>query len=137
MIRPQSPASMVASSPPAARDHGAERTWLIAAERAAGAGHFTTHALRRLDAGQAAYGDRWATLGLHRLVHELLEEAADLGAWGVLALEALERDAASLSDTQRRRLEGLLHAAIVAGARAHRELERALGFRPDGSGDAA
>lgn len=109
---------------PAARNTQAERAWLLSAAGAAGAQHYATHALRRLTAGQATYGDRWTSLGLDRLVLELLEEAADLGAWGVLALQALDADPA-LSEAVGPAIATRLHEAITAGARAHRELELA------------
>ncbi|MGH3049136.1 MAG: hypothetical protein ACRDLK_03180, partial [Gaiellaceae bacterium] len=75
-----------------ARDEGRERLWLARAERAAGASEFAGRAALRLALGDLAYGHRWAELGLDRLITEVAEEAADLGAWGVLALQALERD---------------------------------------------
>lgn len=108
----------------ALRDHRAERAWLIEAERAGGASAFAGQTLLRLDAGETAYGDRWAKLSLGRLIDELAEEAADLGAWGVLALQALRRHEFR-DEPAAAALATRLHGAIVAGARAHRDLELA------------
>lgn len=108
----------------ATRHHALEKTWLRRAEIDAGAASFAAHAIARLDAGASVYGERWAELGVERLITELAEEAADLGAWGVLALQALELKQA-LSAAARAAIASRVHAAILAGGRAHRELERA------------
>jgi hypothetical protein len=106
------------------RDESREATWLARAEHEAGCSGFAEHATSRLVAGAAAYADRWAELGLPRLLLELSEEAADLGSWGVLALQALERDGA-LDASTHVRLAARLERVIASGARAHRELGRA------------
>jgi hypothetical protein len=115
---------MNAVDEPSTRDLATERDCLQRAELKAGRSGFAEHAVNRLAAGAATYGDRWATLGVARLLIELTEEAADLGAWGVLALQALERDD-TLPRTSRARLGARLERAIACGARAHRELQRA------------
>jgi hypothetical protein len=107
-----------------ARDVRKEKGWLHQAELAAGASGFVDHALERLDAGDGLYGDRWTQLGLQALVGELLEEAADLGSWGVLALEALEQEQ-GFEDAERDFIETTLRAAILWGAYSHQALELA------------
>lgn len=106
------------------RNLSKEKTWLKRAELDAGAASFAAHTIARLEAGGDAYGERWAELGLERLISELGEEAADLGGWGVLALQALDLDHA-VGATRRASIGTRLHAAILAGARAHRQLELA------------
>lgn len=104
------------------RDESRERFWLERAELGAGRSGFAAHALMRLAAGEDAYGYRWRDTPLDELLAELTEEAADLGAWGVLARQALEHQTwASDGDRIARRL----HAAIHCGAQAHLELVRA------------
>jgi hypothetical protein len=103
------------------RDVAREGAWLQRAEQRAGLSAFAEHAARRLAAGETAYGDRWVGLGLERLLRELREEAADLGAWGVLALQALDR-APSVPGPTRERLARSIYTAIVWGAHAHRAL---------------
>lgn len=102
------------------RDPRAEQRWLVVAELSAGQSGFTRHALMRLDAGQQAYGEGWTARPVDELLGELAEEAADLGAWGVLALQALELG--RLDRTVRARIADLLRDAILAGAQAHRAL---------------
>lgn len=101
-----------------------EYCWLEGAEAVAGRSGFAEHARNRLAAGELAYGNRWAELELADLLVELCEEAADLGAWGVLALQALDLDR-TLSELGRPTIAARLHGAILTGARAHHELERA------------
>lgn len=103
------------------RDKRAERRWLLIAELHAGQSGFARHALARLAAGQLAYGDQWATRAPDELLRELTEEAADVGAWGVLALQALERDH-NLDAHTRRRVCRDLEATLLDGARAHEAL---------------
>lgn len=101
----------------ASRNRRAERLWLERAELEAGRSGFAEHALMRLDAGEQTYGDSWAERMVDELLGELTEEAADLGAWGVLALQALW---ASATDTRRaHRITEQLEAAIASGAGAH------------------
>jgi len=74
------------------RDRRYEAAFLAVAARAhgqAGAG-WARHAAVRLEAGEDAYGERWTTLGTEALLDELAEGAADLGAWGALARQALD-----------------------------------------------
>jgi len=74
------------------RDRRFEAGFLAVAARAhgqAGAG-WVRHARVRLEAGEESYGERWTTLGTEALLDELAEEAADLGAWGALARQALD-----------------------------------------------
>jgi len=115
---------------PAARDPESERHWLENAELLAGPSGFVEHVTRRLALGGSAYGNRWTELGLRRLLVELSEEAADLGAWGVLALQALEREPAADNDAIAR----MVQRAILAGARAHVALTHALQFVSAGEG---
>jgi hypothetical protein len=117
----------------AIRDPAGERVWLERAELEAGASGFAEHALRRLAAGQELYGDRWAQLGVDRLVGEMLEEAADLGSWGVLALEALEHEP-DLDGPQGELIATTLRAAILWGAFAHHALKLARGHLEDSRG---
>ncbi len=115
------------------RDPKREDDWLSLAELRAGRSGFTEHALMRLAAGERAYGDRWAARTVDELLGELTEEAADLGAWGVLALQALSaKDAAG--GRRSRRVAEQLEAAITCGAEAHSLLiqaRRALAERDE------
>lgn len=106
------------------RDRERERSWLEHAELAGGRSGFVEHALGRLSAGDSAYGDRWAQLDVDQLLIELAEEAADLGSWGVLALQALDCDQ-GLSAATRGQLATRLERTLALGARAHHELARA------------
>jgi hypothetical protein len=105
------------------RDGFRERRLLAAAAR----GHepFVRHAEARLEAGQEPFGDSWAWFGMPRHLRELLEEAADLGAWAVLADQALDRDP-HLSHLHREQLRAVLAIAARRGAQAHEALTRAL-----------
>jgi len=113
-----------------ARDRARERAFLAAAARPHGpAGACWALCARgRLEAGQAAYGDRWATVGLSRLLEELAEEAADLGAWAALAEQALDFE--DLDPSTAVEVHRALEAATRAGADAYAALlplRRALG----------
>ncbi len=105
-----------------ARDRRLEAGFLAVAARAhaqAGAG-WARHAAVRLEAGEDTYGERWTTLGIEALVDELAEEAADLGAWGALARQALDLepvDAAILH-----RVAAALDRAAEAGAATYAAL---------------
>jgi hypothetical protein len=106
------------------RDH--DREWAFLASTGRGSdGAFFRQATSRLDAGQDQYGDRWASVGVRRLLAEMLEEAADLGGWGALALQALDRDP-SLTHEQRQRVGAALHLAARRGAEAHSAVRSAL-----------
>lgn len=102
------------------RDLGLERVFLDAAELGSETRGFADHARRRLHAGERAYAGRWANVGWDQLVHELTEEAADLGAWAVLALQTIERDVPE----QARDATRLLEVIARAGAEAHGAAER-------------
>ncbi len=122
---------------PAPRQEARELLWLELAELDAGASGFAEHAIRRLAEGERLYGSHWAELGLERLVDELLEEAADLGAWGVLALqalEALELHEPNLDGPRGELIATALRAAILWGAFGHRALTIARGHLEDGRG---
>lgn len=104
------------------RDLRYEAGFLAVAARAHGQGGagWARHARVRLEAGEEAYGEQWSTLGIDRLVDELAEEAADLGAWGALARQALDLepvDAATLH-----RVAAALDRAATAGAAAYTAL---------------
>lgn len=118
--------------PQVRRDETQEAAWLALAETKAGRSGFARHVTARLLAGESAFGNRWAGLGLARLLVELTEEAADLGSWGVLALQALELE--ELPGETRERLGRLIEQTIALGASAHRGLVQArleLTRRPD------
>ena len=105
------------------RDPDRERAFL--AEAARGHQPFVDHALARLDAGDELYGDSWVWIGMRRHLAELLEEAADLGAWAVLAHQALDHEP-RLSAVDRQRVAGAVAAAARHGARAHAALTAAV-----------
>jgi hypothetical protein len=107
-----------------ARDSFRERRLLADAAR----GHhaFVAQAKARLEAGEELYGDSWAWIGIRRHLAELLEEAADLGAWAALADQALDTDP-RLSDQHRERIRAILAVAARCGAQAHQALTAALG----------
>ncbi|PZS12462.1 MAG: hypothetical protein DLM64_04870 [Solirubrobacterales bacterium] len=117
---------MAAARQPLSRNLTLEHERLAGAEQQAGESGFAAHAERRLEAGERAYGHRWAQVGLPELLAELLEEAADLGAWGVLALQELEADA-TLRAADRDLIEVGLNAALMWGAFAHKALVIASG----------
>jgi hypothetical protein len=112
------------------RDPDRERAFL--AEAARGHQSFVDDALSRLDAGEPLFGDSWAWIGIRRHLAELLEEASDIGAWAVLAYQALDHEP-NLSDVDRHRVAGAVAAAAAHGARAHAVLSTAalaLGAAP-------
>lgn len=98
------------------RDLDLEAAFLDAAELGIQAEGFADHARRRLQAGERAYAGRWAGVGWHQFAHELTEEAADLGAWAVLALQTIERD---VPEHARADAALLLDCIARAGAEAH------------------
>jgi hypothetical protein len=100
-----------------------ERAFLTEAAR--GHAPFIAEAQARLEAGEELYGDSWAWIGIRRHLAELLEEAADLGAWAVLADQALDRDH-ELSDLHRQQISAVLAVAARCGAQAHQALTTAL-----------
>ena len=105
------------------RDLDRERQFLTDAAR----GHepFVRHATSRLDAGEELYGDSWAWIGVRKHLAELLEEAADLGSWAVLADQALDLDP-GLSDVDRGRIRAALRLTARSGAQAHTALTGVL-----------
>jgi hypothetical protein len=114
---------MTDRKPSMRRDEARERLWLEDAVANLGTADtkFVEHALRRLAVGQELYGDRWAGLGFERLLSELEEEAADIGAWGVLALQAVQTDP-NVSDVMRDHIWLLVHVAIALGAYSYQAL---------------
>ena len=106
---------MTLSSKQLQRDRAFERSRLILAELEAGQSGFTRHALMRLEAGDRTYGDQWAARSVDELLGELTQEAADIGAWGVSALEQLREDN-SAGDGRTQRVGG--------AARGHDRLRR-------------
>jgi hypothetical protein len=104
------------------RNHDREHTFLAAAAR--GHAPFVAHAQARLEAGDEPFGDSWAWIGIGRHLSELLEEAADLGAWAALADEALDLE--RLTDRQRQQVRAVLALAARRGAEAHQSLTAAL-----------
>lgn len=101
------------------RDPARERRFI---EQVAG-GHveLVEQVTERLEAGEALYGDRWATVGICRLLRELQEEAADLVAWGALAEQALDLEA-EVDKQGARHLRAVLIAVAERGAVAYRLL---------------
>jgi hypothetical protein len=115
----------------AARNRYVERRWLEDAAAVVPSG-FVQHARERLEMGEALYGDRWASAGIRQLLAELRTEAADLGAWSALTLQALD----DLGDDERAALVVQLRAVARAGAEAYAALEtanRLLDAAEDGS----
>jgi hypothetical protein len=101
------------------RDRGFERAMLelaaVAAPVPAGGSPFVAHAVDRLELGDREYGESWARRPLAELLNELLEEAADLGAWAVLTLQSL----GGLDPARYTAVEAAVLDAARAGARAH------------------
>jgi hypothetical protein len=85
---------------------------------------FAQHAAARLAAGEEPFGDSWAWIGIGRHLLELLEEAADVGAWATLAEQALDRE--PLSDVDRQRIGAVLQLVARCGAQAHEALTGAM-----------
>jgi len=100
------------------RDRAIEVAFIEAAAR--GERAFIEHVAARLEAGQELYGDQWRGRGVAELVGELLEEAADVGAWSALTLQAVDLE--PLADADRLRLGALLTVAVQHAAGAHAAL---------------
>jgi hypothetical protein len=98
------------------------------AESEAGESGFAAHALCRLAAGEEISSDRSAELHLVRLINELAESAADLGSWGVLSLQALEREIDK--GARRELIESALRASILFGALSYKALMLARDHLP-------
>lgn len=114
------------------RDLHREHLWLENAAR----GHtaFVEHAEARLAAGDEPYGDSWMWIGLRRHVAELLEEAADLGAWSALARQVVDRET-TLDDVHRQQIGAPLELTARHGAAAHEALTRAAQLLDSRKGD--
>jgi hypothetical protein len=117
------------------RDPERELAWLESATADLGeaGAAFVEHARRRLSLGEEAYGDAWAGRTVEQLVDEMVEETLDVGAWGVLALQALELDT-TITSMNRTHVATVIHAAVAIAARSHQALtiaRRAV----DGQGD--
>jgi hypothetical protein len=114
---------MTSGHPTPARQAAREQRFL--ADAARGHAPFVAHAQARLEGGEELYGDSWAWIGIRRHLTELLEEAADLGAWATLADQALDRDS-EVSDQHREQIRAVLAVAARRGAQAHQALSAAL-----------
>jgi hypothetical protein len=106
----------------AERDQRREARFLGDAAR----GHdpFVVQAQARLAAGEEIFGQSWAWIGIRKHLTELLEEAADIGSWAVLAVQALDRE--QLADAERDRIRAVLELAARRGAQAHAALTAGL-----------
>lgn len=89
-----------------------------------GAGGWAEHVHTRLAAGQEIHGDRWAERPLTALLYEILEEAADIGAWAALAEQRL--DAADFDDDAKAMVRSCLSDAVGSGSWAHWYITLAL-----------
>lgn len=109
---------------PPARDQAFERGLLAEGQKWAGLGSLAWDAqvLARLEAMNARYGDRWISLPVNTLVHELRREGEDLGGWGVLL--AQHPAVAAMSDGQRVQILLRLQAIASLGARVEHELRQ-------------
>lgn len=80
-------------------------------------GGWASHVTTRLDRVVTEYGDRALRRRLLVLLDELSEESADIGAWAVIAHQALEhRD--DLEEDERELIGQALSDAALAGAHA-------------------
>jgi hypothetical protein len=132
----------VASRAPGASDHDAaaplgrsearERALLTVAELQAGESGFVAHAARRLIDRERVSDDQGTVHDLDRMLRELSDASADMGAWAVLALLALEQQP-ELDGARRQLIATALRAAVLWGACAHRAIEIA-GKHVDGQG---
>ena len=102
-----------------ARDLDREQRFLT--DLARGHDGFVRHATARLAAGEDLYSDSWAWIGVRKHLGKLLEEAADLGSWAVLADQAADVDP-RLSDVDRERVRAVLALVARLGAQAHEAL---------------
>jgi hypothetical protein len=107
----------------AARDTQREHAFL--AEAARGHDRFVAQCEARLAASEDRFGSSWAWIGIGRHLTELLEEAADLGSWAVLADQALDHDQ-TLSDLHKEQIRAVLVVTSRRGAQAHELLSQAL-----------
>lgn len=113
------------------RDPAREASFLRDAARRTDSGEmFVAHATRRLEIGQARFGDRWANLTLLEYVRELTEEGADLGAWSALAGQVASH--ARSGPEVMHHLELIAHAGAMAHAAAQ-SLARLLNANPLGT----
>lgn len=86
---------------------------------------FESHVTRRLVQGSREYGDRSYERPLSDLLIEILEEAADIAAWGAIAATVLARSE-NLDDTRRRAIAHALESAEHHAAAAWRCVTDAL-----------
>lgn len=105
------------------RDPGRELALLRDAVADLGVGDlaFVDHALQRLTDEHDLDDDALAQLGFEPLLSALEDRAADIGACGVLALEALDAEP-GLSDTMRDHLGSVVHVAIALGAYSYQAM---------------
>ncbi len=78
----------------------------------------------RVDRFGHEHGDRWATTPTRQLLHELGEEALDLGGWSVLALQRASTDPDVPADVLVE-LGDLLQQIAALGAHADHLVHRA------------
>lgn len=100
------------------RDLDLEQRWLIEAAEGDTSG-WAAHATERLEQGEREYGS-WVGRTVGGLIEEAAEEAADLGGWGALVLQALE--GLELDVRDRQLAEALLTVAATHAAKAHANL---------------
>jgi hypothetical protein len=98
----------------ASRDRRLELAELVRVEIALGAAGYADPVLERLEVGEELYGPEWASRSWHDLCREMAEEAADIGSWGVLALQAPPPHSQTVA--------AALVCAIRCGAGAHHEI---------------
>lgn len=79
-------------------------------------GAFIDHGHDRLAEGESKFGDQWTRLTLEEFARELLEEAADLGAWAALAEQKLDSE---IPVSHRATVRMLLIRVARHGAGAH------------------
>jgi hypothetical protein len=113
----------------AGRDHGEaiprrnavwEQHWLASAEQVAGESGFADRAGTRLEIGQDIHGDQWVQLDIADLLPWMRDKAADLGAFGTLALQCLID--MRLDEREEGPLVAKLEQAILEAAYAHRAI---------------
>lgn len=105
------------------RDPGRELALLRDAVADLGAGDlaFVDHALQRLTDEHDLDDDALAQLGFEPLLSALEDRAADIGACGVLALEALDAES-DLSEPMREHLRIVVHVSIALGAYSYQAM---------------
>jgi hypothetical protein len=107
------------------RNKRLEHQLLSTAELANGAGSgFTAHAVYRLKLGESTYGDGWRALTPRQLLGTIGEEAADIGAWAVLAVQAIAAE--PVDGETHAELLTRLNETLGAAAAQYRALTDAL-----------